>query len=131
MFRRHLGFPLSNLLLNRLPFRLRTFELIVCQTGPQEMTMDIESITVNGRRYVMDTSGPQFDTQTYQNGTGVVGAIAGATGGEVETRGSEIRIPGDTVIRFELRQPLHVVGWRDPGYDRGGEHYHRDQDWYR
>lgn len=110
-------------------------ELIVRQTGPDQMTVDIESITVNGRRYVMDTRGPEFDTQAYQNGSGVVGAImgaiAGAAGGDVETRGSEIRIPGDTVLRFELRQPLHLVDWRDPGYDRGGGHYHRDQDWYR
>jgi hypothetical protein len=110
-------------------------ELIVRQTGPENMTVDIESITVNGRRYVMDTTGPEFNTQDYQNGNGVVGAImgaiAGANGEQVEPHGSEIRIPPDTVLRFQLQQPLHVANWQDPGYDRNGDHYHRDHDWYR
>src|SRR5579871_3520579 len=33
-------------------------ELIVREVGPDRMTVDIESVTVNGRRYVMDTTGP-------------------------------------------------------------------------
>jgi len=35
-------------------------ELIVRQLGPERMAIDIESVTVNGRRYVLDSSGPQF-----------------------------------------------------------------------
>ncbi|HYL36352.1 MAG TPA: hypothetical protein VEV17_10605 [Bryobacteraceae bacterium] len=110
-------------------------ELIVRQIGPNEMTIDIESVTVNGRRYVMDNTGPEFNAQTYNNGNGVlgaiIGAIAGATGAQVETQGSEIRVPPGTVLRFELQQPLRVVGWQDPGYQRNGIHYHHDHDWYR
>jgi hypothetical protein len=26
---------------------------------------------------------------------------------------------------------LQVADWQDPGYDRGGYHYHRDSDWHR
>lgn len=110
-------------------------ELIVREIGPQQMTVDIESITVNGHRYAMDTAGPDFNTQSYNSGNGVVGAIigaiSGATGTQVETQGSEIRIPPDSVLRFQLQQPLRVVNWGDPGYEQGGYHYHHEHDWYR
>jgi hypothetical protein len=105
-------------------------ELIVRQIGPQDMTLDIESITVNGRRYAIDTTGPNFNTQAYNNGTGIVGAIVGAISG-AQTQGAEIRIPPETVLRFQLQQPLHLVNWRDPGYEHGGYHYHHEHDWYR
>ncbi|HLG99530.1 MAG TPA: hypothetical protein VKX49_24695 [Bryobacteraceae bacterium] len=110
-------------------------ELIVREVGPGQMSIDIESVNVNGHRYVMDTSGPEFNSQAYNNGNAVVGAIlgaiAGANGENVITRGSEIRIPADAVLRFQLQEPLHVVGWQDPGYQNNGYHYHRDRDWYR
>jgi hypothetical protein len=110
-------------------------ELIVRQTGANLMTIDVESVNVRGRRYVMDTSGPEFNTEAYNNGNAVVGAIlgaiAGANGENVITRGSEIRIPADTVLRFRLEEPLHLVGWQDPGYQNNGYHYHHEHDWYR
>jgi hypothetical protein len=90
---------------------------------------------VNGRRYAMDTSGPEFRTkQDYDNGAGLLGNIVGALSGgrvQVETRGSEIRVPEGSMIRFQLREPLHVVGWGDPGYMQERYHYHRQGDWYR
>ena len=112
-------------------------ELIVRQTGPDQFTMDLESITVNGRRYVVDTAGPQYNMPQarYENGSGVLGAIVGAIAGaneeQVETRGQEIRIPAGSVVTFQLQEPLRVVNWGDPGYNRGQNHYHRDRDWYR
>jgi hypothetical protein len=105
-------------------------ELIVRRNGPDQMMIDIESVTVNGRRYVLDTSGPQFNTRAYENGGGLVGSIVGAIAG-VETGGGEIRVPGGSVLNFQLQAPLHVVDWQDPGYDQRGYHYHRDNDWYR
>jgi hypothetical protein len=105
-------------------------ELIIRQLAPGNMAIDIESITINGRRYVMDATGPQFNTQEYQSGGGLVGAIVGAIAG-VSPEGGEIRIPAASQLNFQLRAPLHVVDWQDPGYDRNGEHYHRDPDWYR
>ncbi len=110
-------------------------ELIVRQIGPNQMALDIESVTVNGMRYAMDTTGPRFDANgDYNRGSGLLGNIVGAISGghvEVESRGNEIRIPPDVTLTFQLEEPLRVVNWRDPGYDRNGEHYHRDGDWYR
>jgi hypothetical protein len=37
-------------------------ELIVRQTGPNEMALDLESVIVNGRRYAMDTTGSELRT---------------------------------------------------------------------
>jgi hypothetical protein len=110
-------------------------ELIVRQVGDHEFVLDLESLTVNGRRYVMDASGPEFHTQQYQNGGGVVGniigAIAGATGGQVEYHGDQIRVPAGARLTFQLQAPLRVVQWGDPGYSDHGSHYHHDHDWYR
>ena len=60
-----------------------------------------------------------------------VGAIAGANGQQVQPNGNEIRIPAGSMLNFQLRQPLRVVNWSDPGYRNGENHYHRDNDWYR
>ena len=55
-------------------------ELIVREAGPNRMALDLESVTVNGRRYAMDTSGPQFHVpnNAYDNGAGLLGNIVGA-----------------------------------------------------
>jgi len=112
-------------------------ELIVRETGPGQYTLDLESITAGDRRYALDTAGPQYNMsqENYNNGNGlvgaIVGAIAGANGERVESRGDHIFIPPDSVLTFQLQQPLFVTNWRDPGYDQGGHHYHREHDWYR
>ena len=105
-------------------------ELIVRQVGPERMAIDLESVTVNGRRYVLDSSGPRFRTSEYENGGGLVGAIVGAIAG-VHAEGGEIFVPAGSELSFQTRAPLHVVDWKDPGYERDGHHYHRDHDWYR
>ncbi len=112
-------------------------ELIVREIGPHRLALDLESIEVRGRRYVMETAGPQFETRRHESDQGgglvgaIIGAIAGATGSEVETHGREIRVPAGALLRFNLQEPLHLVEWGDPGYMEGGHHYHRDHDWYR
>jgi hypothetical protein len=113
-------------------------ELIVRQIGPGQYSLDLESVTVNGRRYAMDTTGQQFNMprNSYDNGNGVVGAIigaiAGANGDQVEARGGAIRVPAGSMLTFRLEEPLRVVDWGDPGYNNDrGYHYHRDRDWYR
>lgn len=109
-------------------------ELTIRQTGPNEMALDLESVTVNGQRYVMDTGGPEFNTQAYSNGTGLLGNIVGAISGghvQVETQGNAVFVPRDSMLTFQLQAPLHVVNWNDPGYDQNGWHYHHDRDWYR
>jgi hypothetical protein len=111
-------------------------ELIVRQTGPDQLALDLESVTVNGNRYALDTNGPRYNMprEQYENGGGLLGNIVGALSGgqaRVETNGREIVVPADTMITFQLREPLHTVGWSDPGYSRDRYHYHRDGDWYR
>lgn len=110
-------------------------EVIVREVGPDQMMLDLESITVNGRRYVMDATGPQFNTDAYRNGGGlvgtIVGAIAGSSGGDVEYQGGRIHVPAGAMLTFQLQAPLHMVGWQDPGYNQRGEHYHHEHDWYR
>ncbi len=114
-------------------------EMIVRQAGPDQLALDLESVTANGRRYVVDATGPQFnmDQAQYNSGAGLVGAIigtiAGATGGNVEYRGGRIQVPGAVDLTFQLQQPLHVVTWNDEGYDRDGSHYHHYENhgWYR
>ncbi len=111
-------------------------ELIVRSTGPDMMALDLESVTVNGKRYAMDTQGPQFNMrdEEYRGGGGLLGSIVDAISGDqarVEHRGRTIQVPGNAMITFELREPLHVVEWADPGYERDQYHYHREGDWYR
>jgi len=107
-------------------------EMIVRKISDDRMALDLESITVDGKRYAVDSSGPHFnmDRGAYDRGTGLVGNIIGAIAG-VETQGAQIRVPGESILHFRLEQPLRIVDWRDPGYDRDGGHYHRDNDWYR
>ncbi|HTW63895.1 MAG TPA: hypothetical protein VME17_04725 [Bryobacteraceae bacterium] len=111
-------------------------ELIVREIGPNQMALDLESVTVNGMRYVMDTSGPQFNMPNgeYNNGAGLIGSVIGAISGnnvQVETEGNGIRVPDNAAITYQLQEPMHVAGWNDPGYTRDGEHYHHEGDWYR
>ena len=111
-------------------------ELIVRKLSPDEMALDIESVTVNGTRYALDTTGPEYHMPSaeYQNGTGLLGAIVGSvTNGQAEvvTRGPEIRVPPDSVLTFRLVEPLHVVTWAEPGFNRDGNHYHQPAEWYR
>ena len=111
-------------------------ELIVRRTGPDQYSLDLESVTVGNQRYVIDTTGPQYNMPNPDRGGNnvvgsIIGAIAQANGQGMETRGAEIRVPAGSMINFQLQSPLHTAGWTDPGYNRGDYHYHRDNDWYR
>ena len=99
--------------------------------------LDLDSVRVNGRRYVVNT----VDVKTNDpNGIGknrktaemvgggavlgtllgaiagggkgaAIGAIAGAAAGggvQVLTKGHEIRVPAETVLNFRLEEPLNL-----------------------
>lgn len=98
--------------------------------------LDLESVRVNGRRYVVNTEdvakgeqgiGKNKRTAEYVGGGAVlgtllgaiagggkgaaIGAIAGAAAGggvQVLTKGKEIRVPAETVLNFRLEEPLHL-----------------------
>ncbi len=103
-------------------------------TGPS-MTLDIQSITVAGRRYLVSTADLQKKSNTglgankrtaemvgggaalgalvgaiVGHGKGAaIGAAAGGAGGagvEVLVKGKEVRVPAETVLKFRLDQPV-------------------------
>jgi hypothetical protein len=104
-------------------------------TGSPEMVLDVQSITVDGRKYLVSTTDLTEDSDT---GIGtnkrtaatigggaavgtVIGAIAGggkgatiggligAAGGaatQVLTKGHNVKVPAETVLRFLLDKPV-------------------------
>ena len=112
-------------------------ELIVRNVSSKDMLVDLESVTANGRRYVVSASeynqgsksglGKNKRTGEYVGGGAALGAIIGAiagggkgaaigalgggaagAGAQVLTRGSSVRIPAESVLTFRLEQPLQV-----------------------
>lgn len=104
-------------------------------TGSPELTIDVVSVTVNGRRHVVSTADLEVDSDrglgtnkrtaaTVGGGAAagtIIGAIAGggkgaaigvlvgAAGGaaaQVLTKGRDVRIPTETVLVFRLDRPI-------------------------
>jgi hypothetical protein len=71
-------------------------ELTVRETAPGEMIVEIESITVHGRQYVVDT---EYETED-GGGVEAIPAVI-AVGEQVQPRGAEIHIPMETVLHFQ------------------------------
>jgi hypothetical protein len=122
-------------------------ELILRDAGKNLITVDLESIEVNGRRYSVDSAtesvnggkegvGANKRTGKYVGGGAllgtIIGAIAGggkgaaigaATGagagavGQTVTRGGKVRLPAESVLTFRLQRELTVSG-PDKGLDR-------------
>jgi len=54
-----------------------------------------------------------------------IGALAGGTAGavgQIATRGRRVQVPSESILTFQLREPLSVAP--DPGYTHNGQHYH-------
>ena len=103
-----------------------------------DLILDVESITVEGRRYQVSTADQELDNQRqgiggnrrtgeFVGGGAVLGAIIGAIAGggqgaaigagagagagaltQIVTRGKEVRVPAESVIRFRLDRPLRL-----------------------
>jgi hypothetical protein len=113
-------------------------ELIVQNLSGEEATVDLESITFNGRRYMVDADkydlsrksgvGTNERTAKYVGGGAlfgtIVGAIAGggkgaaigalaggAAGGGAQTltRGKAVNVAAESVITFKLDEPLRMA----------------------
>ena len=106
-----------------------------------DITLDVESIAVAGRRYRVSTMDEELQsrkdgvggnarTGRYVGGGAVFGAIIGAIAGggkgaaigaasgagagaaaQIITRGREVRVPAESVIRFQLDRPLRLRLW--------------------
>jgi hypothetical protein len=127
-------------------------ELIVRRIGRDEVAVDLDSITVNGRRYgVAATETEAEAARTGSNGRHVgaftgggavlgtilgavagggkgaaIGAAAGAGAGlaaGLSTRGRSLNVPVESLLTFRLEQPIRIDA-RDSGFDRDGHHYH-------
>jgi hypothetical protein len=97
-------------------------ELIVRVERDNDLILDLESVTVNGQRYAIETEANRVESSRDNS---LVGAIVGAVNGG-QVRGRAVRIPRNTLLTFRIDRPL-IMGVADRGIDRDGQHYH---DWY-
>ena len=135
-------------------------ELLVQNANDNEMAVDLESINVEGRRYMVaaeayDSSrrsglGANKRTGEFVGGGALFGTIVGAlagggkgaaigalaggaagAGAQVITRGQAIRIPAETLLMFRLEQPLQI-GTGRYSQDNGYDRdgYHYHNDYY-
>lgn len=135
-------------------------ELIVENTGNNDMSVDLESVTIRGHRYMVAAAaydrarhtglGKNKRTGEYVGGGALLGTIVGAiagggkgaaigalagagagAGGEILTHGRAVRIPAETVITFRLDQPLDI-GRGSYSRDNGYDRngYHYHTDYY-
>jgi len=136
-------------------------ELIVQNLNGREATVDLESISFNGRRYMVDVDkyylsrkvgvGENKRTAKYVGGGAVFGTLLGAiagggkgaaigalaggaagAAGQTLTRGHDVRVPAESVLTFRLDEPLRVAA---SPYDRDNGYdrdgYHYHDDYYR
>ncbi|MBZ5641203.1 MAG: hypothetical protein LAO19_00440 [Acidobacteriia bacterium] len=106
-----------------------------------EITLDVESVTLAGQRYRVSTADQEIDkradnlgankrTGKFVGGGAALGAIIGAIAGggkgaavgavagagagagtQIITRGKEVHVPSETVLRFRLDRPLQLQAW--------------------
>lgn len=110
-------------------------------TGSPDMVLDMQSMTVSGRRYLVSTTDVRRDTgtgigknrrtaETVGGGAAlgtIIGAIAGgakgaaigvlvgAAGGagvQVLNRGKDVRVPAETLLTFKLNKPASLQAER-------------------
>jgi hypothetical protein len=128
-------------------------EMLVKNISKNQFALDLDSVTVNGRRYGIqsddsvvssqaDGLGANKRTGKFVGGGAAVGAIIGAIAGggkgaaigggigaaagagtQVLTRGKNVNVPAESVVTFRLQQPLQM-GVADRGFSRNGQHYH-------
>jgi hypothetical protein len=127
-------------------------ELVVRRLPDNEMVLDLDSVTVNGERFGLDTAAYAIESEsnclgatnkrtiqyagnpmlgTFLTGmtssaegtvTDTCACIAGG-GPRLMTRGCSIEVPANSLLTFRLVQPLRT-GVLDNGYMRAGVHYH-------
>ncbi len=110
-------------------------------TKAPELALDLSSIEVHGKRYVVNTSSVQQQgqgslgankrTAEMVGGGAVLGTLIGAiagggkgaaigaaagaatgAGAQVLTRGKEVKVPAETILQFKLTQPLRLEAVR-------------------
>jgi hypothetical protein len=127
-------------------------EMLVKPIAKNQFALDLDSVTVNGRRYSVQTQdsevsskadglGANKRTGKYVGGGAAIGAIVGAIAGggkgaaigggigaaagagtQVLTRGKSVNVPAESLVTFRLEQPLQT-GPADAGFSRNGQRY--------
>lgn len=109
--------------------------------GAADLVLDLQEVAIEGRKYQLSTSdltqrgksgiGANQRTAVFTGGGAALGAIIGAIAGggkgaaigagagggggaltQILTKGSSIRIPVETVLKFQLDRPLRVTAAR-------------------
>jgi hypothetical protein len=97
--------------------------------GNGDTTLDVQSIEVEGWRYRVSSADQELEnhrdgvgankrTEQFVGGGAVFGSIVGALAtvgagacAQTVTRGKEVHVPAETVIRFRLDRPLRLHLW--------------------
>lgn len=88
-------------------------QLMVRVARDHDLVLDLESLTVHGDRFAVNTQPDRIQSERMH---GIVGAIAGAAG--VQVRGAAVDVPRDTVLTFRLNEPLVLrAEYRDHPYN--------------
>jgi len=80
-------------------------------TGSPEMVLDVQSITVDGRRYLVSTADLTLESATGIGRNRRTVETVGA-GAEVLTRGRDVRVPAETVLKFRLDKAVTLQAER-------------------
>jgi hypothetical protein len=108
-------------------------------SGASDLVLSLKSVEINEKVYNLETTdisqagksgiGANKRTATYTGGGAAVGAVIGAIAGggkgaaigagagagagaltQILTKGSSIKVPAETILTFQLDQPLRVTG---------------------
>jgi len=112
--------------------------LIAHDVGNGEIAIDLRSVSVNGKRYILNSTnitgvhtrdglGANKRTGAFVGGTALLGTVLGAIAGggkgaaigalaggaagagtQVLTRGPKLQIPSETVLSFRMDQPVYL-----------------------
>jgi hypothetical protein len=109
--------------------------------GASDLVLDLQQVAIDGQEYQLSTSdlvqqgkagvGANKRTAVYTGGGAALGAIIGAIAGggkgaaigagagggggalaQILTKGGSIRVPVETVLKFQMDKPLHVKAAR-------------------
>ncbi len=79
--------------------------------GMTKLMLDVQAVTVNGVRY-------PIETETHKPNAGGLGVerhaakLVGEAAGQVITGGRRVSVPAETLLAFEIEDPIRLRGYR-------------------
>jgi hypothetical protein len=74
--------------------------------GGPDMVLDVQSITVDGRRYAVGTVAAAIASDHQGAAIGLLIGAADGAATQMLTKGRDVKVPADTVLRFLLDKPV-------------------------